>query len=309
MNDHEESEKLFALMRQHFAEDPEENLDALRECAARLEKDPKGALSQTLLVLHNMKGSAQAVGFLSFAALLHDMEEVLGGLHDGGSKDREFSQLIDGVETYFSLLAETLEDSPGLDRDCRVRLERLRASSSAGNPANQVGWGLFEETEPQALTEEDVQPRETVTEAKTEETEAGKYLLLEQNRRLFAIHLNEVKEIVSDHYLNPLPFSQSGLEGMIVVRNQALPVIELVAAGEAPQDDTHVCAVICEYEEQSFAFRVEKPRQVISLQDRDFESIAEKSSLQGGQHHLIKTVAKYDGQSVLIVDLKSMLCA
>ncbi|WP_141731078.1 chemotaxis protein CheW [Oligoflexus tunisiensis] len=307
MSDRDESEKLFDQMRKHFVEDPEGNLETLRECAASIGENPSPALKKALLVIHNMKGSAQAVGFSTFAALLHEMEEVLGNLQGGPETDQGFSELLNGIEIYFNILADTLEDLPGHDTACRQHLDQLKATAFPPRVQAPQGWGLFEETDAETANAEPAPQHEPADERF--QAEIGKYLLLEQNHRLFAIHLNEVKEIVSDHYLNPLPHPQKGLKGIIVVRNRALPVMDLGSGMDEQANDAHICAVICESEEQSFAFRVQKPRQVISLQAQDFENVSDKSVLQGGQHHLFKTVARYNGQSVLIVDLKSMLAA
>jgi chemotaxis signal transduction protein/HPt (histidine-containing phosphotransfer) domain-containing protein len=307
MSDRDDSEKLFVQMRKHFVEDPEGNLEALRECAASMGRDPDAALKKALLVFHNMKGSAQAVGFATFAALLHETEEVLGGLQSGPDTDQGFSDLLSGIEAYFNILADTLEDLPGHDAACREQLAQLKSATFPSPVQAPQGWGLFEEGDEPAPHEEPAHQHET-TDGRFQ-AESGKYLLLEQNHRLFAIHLDEVKEIVSDHYLNPLPHPQRGLKGIIVVRNRALPVMDLGTGIDEQAQDAHICAVICESEEQSFAFRVQKPRQVISLEAQDFENVSDKSVLQNGQQHLFKTVARYNGQSVLIVDLKSMLAA
>lgn len=307
MDKQDDNEKLLAMMRQHFADDPEENLELLHECTALMGRDSRNALKKTLLVLHNMKGSAQAVGFLPFAALLHDMEEVLGHLPDGPEADLAFSQLIEAVESYFHELRNTLEDRPGLDQVCRQKLAQLKTIEKQLEPSVHEGWGLFEDDPASEPAIETLQSEDT-HEASTQAV-SGKYLLLEQNQRLFAIHLDEVKEIVSDHFLNPLPNPQRGLKGMIVVRNRALPVIDLGSAIDSHAEDARVCAVICESHDQSFAFRVQKPRQVISLRTQDFENVAEKSVSQIEHQNLIKNVAKFNGQSVLIVDLKSMWMA
>jgi chemotaxis signal transduction protein len=307
MDKQDDSDKLLTLMRQHFADDPEENLERLHECTVLMGRDPRDALKKALWVLHNMKGSAQAVGFLSFAALLHDMEEVLGSMPDGPDADLAFSQLIEAVESYFQVLQSTLEDKPGLDQACRQKLVQLKALEKKPEMSASAGWGLFEDDPTPEPALEPVRDEEAL-EAKTRAV-SGKYLLLEQNHRLFAIHLDEVKEIVSDHFLNPLPNPQKGLKGMIVVRNRALPVIDLGSAMDSHAEDTRVCAVICESRDQSFAFRVQKPRQVISLRNQDFENVAEKTVSQIEHQNLIKNVAKFNGQSVLIVDLKSMWTA
>lgn len=307
MDKPDESEKILALMRQHFVDDPEENLEHLHECSALMSQDPASALKKVHLVLHNMKGSAQAVGFQYFAALLHDMEEVVSHLSNGPDMDLAFTQLIEAVEVYFQSLRETMGDQAGWDHEARRLLDLLRSLEETSPSQAPAGWGLFEDTpasEPMIATPASDDPVETAKQAMS-----GKYLLLENNHRLFAIHLDDVKEIVSDHFLNPLPVPRQGLKGMIVVRNRALPVIDLGAAMDGQTDGNRICAVICESAEQSFAFRVQKARQVISLGADDFESIAEKTVLQLEQQNLIKNVARFHGQSVLIVDLKSMWAA
>src|SRR5689334_17275362 len=93
MQNPEDAEQLFLTMKQQFLEDPEGNLEALRECSARMATESQKALQKTLLLLHNMKGSAQAVGFSFFAYVLHDAEEVLGEIMGQGRVQEESERL------------------------------------------------------------------------------------------------------------------------------------------------------------------------------------------------------------------------
>lgn len=308
MQNEEEAEKLFALMRQQFIDDPEENLEGLRECANSLRSDLSGSLQKALLVLHNMKGSAQAVGFAAFASVLHEAEEVLGALVHKEEKheaiDHLFESFIVEVEGYFHRLALTLDDQLEMGSGCRRCLQDLNALL-----APPAGFGFFDD-EPAAVAavvpvpvkEAEAPPEIEAAEASKARASVGKYLLLEQDNQLYAIHLEEVKEVISDHYLNPLPHPQAGLKGLIVVRNRALPVMDFNPARReeaANARNEPICAVICERDDQSFAFRVQKPRQVISLDAQEFESMAER-------HVLVRSVAQYKGESVLVVDLKGV---
>lgn len=361
------------MLREQFFDDPEDPVDKVRECAMMFSERPSKAVAEMLLALHNLKGSAQVVGFLHFAERIHKAEDAVGALR-GVDKDHA---LLGTISTLLCKVSEDLENSflrmkeshdDCLESDpaflqCLSDLSALAVETKKTEKAVEKTWGFFEDSKKApakaawGLFDEDedaeahAQPEiaEAVSAVPARPLEAAapaevpkdspaapapeknlkvsekpelslapddappqdmKFLLMEQAQQFFAVRIADVKEIISGHLINPLPDMQSGLKGMIVVRDRTLPVLDLdvIFGGTSSSSEDRNCAVICENSEQSFAFRVEKPRQVISLGAGDFESVENKF---GTQHksNVIKKVARYNGKSVLVIDLQVLLKA
>lgn len=371
MSQSESIEDLFFSMRSHFLEDPEDHLEKLKEQAALFAEHPVQVIESTLQICHNLKGSAQAVGFSNFGDVLHQVEDTLDLLKQSDFSeqlinvyDELFQQLIDDIDRYFNELCFLEEDSEQLGSSILTSLEKFK-SLFPGQSPDQQSWGVFTEEEASTPTvvsslepseedqawgffsEDDVEesledqavlasgesqaqdqaeddrPNSSAAEA-GQKSEASakkfvkeaqhanvddKYLLLEHGEQLLAIELSEVREIISHHQINPLPRPYPRLKGMIVVRDRALPVLDLAGLlGDklSQKKAQESCAVICEKDSQAFAFFIERPRHVVTLNQKNFENINHKYSDQAN-NGLVKNVVKYGDESVLILDLKEFL--
>lgn len=349
-----ENDALFALIRQQFFDDPEENIEKLRDCAQDFGNKPEKAVSEMLLALHNLKGSAQVVGFPHFADTLHSVEDAVEHMRRLERSHPLFPTIIamlvkicEELDDSFQKMRQAQEDCPEADEAFLACLKELKDHAHEAKRKEQdrmaevvlapveetksaapVGWGLFDDDDVPSPAAPSAPAPEVVAAAAEEKPEPipaievpreaigppkvldSKFLLMEQAEQLFAVSIADVKEIISGHPINPLPEGRNGLKGMIVVRDRTLPVIDLDEVfgqlGKALSEGERNCAVICESADQSFAFRVEKPRQVISLNAGDFESLDSKFGAQIGQS-VIKKVARYNGKSVLVIDLNLLL--
>ena len=366
MNNNDEMENLLSALRRQFLDDPEDYLEKLRELTISFKAEPQEAIETALHICHNLKGSAQAVGFTYLADLLHKVEDTLSKSKqfklesdDFGRFDKLFSELIQKVDDYFRNLNENETDQSKYSFESTLILDKLDNILYESNPSSQPeGWGVFSEQEVASLSEKPMdlqlsQTRENATEAwglfeveeacevdasindgkkgdsssssnghaqdissseisSEEEADLSaheqQYLLVEHGKQVLAVHLSEVREIISHNYINPLPRPCPGLKGMIVVRDRALPVLDLegfLKDNPSGDVDDHSCAVICESQDQSFAFCIAKARQVVSLNTKNFEPIENKGN-RPGSNNLIKNVVTLSQESILILDLNDL---
>lgn len=368
-----DSDDLFASLRLQFVSDPDDNMGRLVEHAVAYRKNPGAALAGIAQICHNIKGSAQAVGYVSFAELMHEVEDAIGTVarsSSGASEmvrqkiDAPLQGLVDALGEYHAELLAGKQDSDACASKVREQLRALCAAgiepvgevavasdaweifaddaavpappaptTAAPPPASEsLGFGFFfddppnvttaaefrsepttppvsEGLAPQALAEDSAgvaaAPVGAATGPANPAASAGKYLLVEQTRQLFAISLDVVREITPHLQVNPLPEVFPGVRGMIVVRDRALPVLDLGGLFTPSEQVDELCSVICETDGYGFALTVEKPRQVISLDVNDLEPITSKFGEQF-DGSLLTGVAQLDGRSVLVVDLRSV---
>jgi purine-binding chemotaxis protein CheW len=327
------AERLLEELRRHFATDPEGNLERLGELAAGFARQPTEAIAEILAICHNVKGSAQAVGFMPLAEVVHAFEDALGRFAGRAVAADELARLdpllgraVDALAAYCRQLAADLEDRAELGASARAVVAEIAAQPASGTKAatSGDGWALFDDepvaalpppqpqqsqpaAAPPVAPEQPADPQAPLTAAAAPAPpKRAKYLLLEQAGALFAVHLADVREIISHQYVNPLPAPSPGISGLIVVRDRALPVVDLggLFRREAAADN-HACVVICESDGHHFAFSVERPRQVVDLAGDQLEPLPAK--LGGEAAGLARNVASVDGRSVLVVDLRAVV--
>src|SRR5690606_6117414 len=115
--------QLLTELRQQFASDPEDNLEKFYELALTFAKSPLESMTQILPICHNIKGSAQAVGFMPLSDVVHELESTLNKLVekvptgiDVKKLDPLLQRLVDELTGYFRQLAAAPEDRPELGK-------------------------------------------------------------------------------------------------------------------------------------------------------------------------------------------------
>lgn len=201
-----------------------------------------------------------------------------------------------------------------------------KGSSGEAVASGAAGWGLFEaddddeESIGSAVNAEDASMPEMAL-SPTSSSEAVKeslppqllsptefskeqYLICSHNFQKYAIEVSLVREILDYTKVQNFPIPRVGYEGMIAVRGEVIPMLDLSAAiGLSPQ--TKLCTIICSKNDRTAGFKIEGTNQVMSISSDQLQD----TSHQSGQDfdRTIRKIAKIDGDSILFLDLESLM--
>lgn len=354
MKNNLDPQKLLAMIREEFLKDPEDNMDKLKEAIDLLPFDTEQALSAILQICHNIKGSAQAVGFIHFSSIFHELESIFTSNKISHTADENkksqianlFDNLYYRIKSYRELLKYNFEDDSAFLKETSLSLQTLKKWFEEYQEAEKVeinskngivelkGWGYFEDentkqtsasvslTKVEKANISNLQDKYSLTATTNETSEIfenvlesmqfnqdhieEKYLLVEQNNQLFGVPLLNVKEIISSPEINKLPENSPGICGVISVRDLVLPVLDLrwILGNEKSWegDETRRCTIICEEQSKIFAFNIEKPWHVISLNSSKIEKISDYTKKTTRQ--VINRITTYKDRTVLLLDLE-----
>ena len=130
------------------------------------------------------------------------------------------------------------------------------------------------------------------------------YLVCQQGEQNYAVDVQLVREIIEDQRVQALPVKREGIEGVIAVRGTMIPLLDLtgfIGARSGNQPST----VICEYSNKTAGFRVDRTNQVMTIAASSLQDAA--SAANPAERKLIKQVAQINDESILVLDLESLL--
>ncbi len=123
----------------------------------------------------------------------------------------------------------------------------------------------------------------------------------------FACSINNVREVLKMIRVTPLPRSLDFVEGVINMRGDVIPVIDLrkrFGLPEAERNDENRI-IIVEVEERMVGLIVDSVREVLSLPDQQIQEAP--NQVAGGKTDLITGVGKIDDRMLIILDLDRIL--
>ncbi len=123
----------------------------------------------------------------------------------------------------------------------------------------------------------------------------------------FACGINSVREVLKMVRVTPLPRSLDFVEGVINMRGDVIPVIDLRKRFGLPEaertDESRI--IIVEVEERMVGLIVDSVREVISLDNQQIQEAP--TQVAGGKTDLITGVGKVDDRMLIILDLDRIL--
>lgn len=148
------------------------------------------------------------------------------------------------------------------------------------------------------------QAQSILLESGTNELEIVTYTVGEN---LFSINVMKVREIINPFPVTSVPESHHAVEGVVQVRGEILPVINLATAlrlkSTKPLDQTKF--IISELNQMKVIFRVDE---VHRIQRISWEQIDEPSSLSMGLEETTSGIVKLDGKIILLLDYEKIVC-
>ncbi|MDA1674491.1 MULTISPECIES: chemotaxis protein [Bacillus cereus group] len=125
-------------------------------------------------------------------------------------------------------------------------------------------------------------------------------------KNLFSINVMKVREIIHPSYVTPIPESHPAVEGVLQVRGEIIPVINLAKAlgiqsTTAPEDSKFI---IAELNQMKVVFRVDE---VHRIQRISWKQIEEPSSLSMGLEDTTSGIVKLDEKLILMLDYEKLV--
>jgi len=123
----------------------------------------------------------------------------------------------------------------------------------------------------------------------------------------FAVDIQQVREVLKMTRITPLPRSLEFVEGVINLRGEVLPVVDLrkrFGLGTTNRDD-HNRIIIVEISGSDVGLIVDSVSEVVRLPENSIHS--SPGSVAGARTDLIKAVGKKDDRLIIILDLEKIL--
>lgn len=123
----------------------------------------------------------------------------------------------------------------------------------------------------------------------------------------FAVDIQQVREVLKMTQVTPLPQSAYYIEGVINLRGEVIPVVDLrkrfELAGEARNEQTRI--IIVEIKGNDVGLIVDSVTEVLRFLSTSIQ--APPTRIAGTRADLIKGVGKIDNRLLIILDLEKIL--
>jgi len=123
----------------------------------------------------------------------------------------------------------------------------------------------------------------------------------------FAVDIQQVREVLKMTRITPLPRSLEFVEGVINLRGEVIPVVDLrkrFGLEEGSRDDQNRI-IIVEINESEVGLIVDSVSEVVRLPENSIQKAP--GSVAGARTDLIKAVGKIDERLIIILDLEKIL--
>ncbi|MBX9972195.1 chemotaxis protein [Cytobacillus firmus] len=119
----------------------------------------------------------------------------------------------------------------------------------------------------------------------------------------FGINVIKVKEIINPVKVIPLPHSHRNIEGIIELRGEVLPVVDVASSlnmepSESPQQDKFI---VTEFNQQKIVFHVHNVSKIHRI---SWNQIEKPSEVYQGQESQIIGIIKLEDEMVLLLDFE-----
>ncbi len=143
--------------------------------------------------------------------------------------------------------------------------------------------------------------------AEVDKTGETQLVVFVMEKEEFACGINSVREVLKMIRVTPLPRSLDFVEGVINMRGDVIPVIDLRRRFGLPEaertDESRI--IIVEVEERMVGLIVDSVREVLSLSNQQIQEAP--NQVAGEKTDLITGVGKVDDRMLIILDLDRIL--
>ena len=130
-----------------------------------------------------------------------------------------------------------------------------------------------------------------------------KFITFGLGREKFGIAIDEVKEIIADYEIVPLPRTPDFIEGIISLRGDIIPVVEMRARFDMPirEDDEETRVIVLEMRDFAVGIQVDNVYEVLKLPEDAIEP--PPRFMAGLKGDYIDGVAEAKGRLTIILNL------
>lgn len=147
-------------------------------------------------------------------------------------------------------------------------------------------------------TEDDLKLKEEVPQVQTE-----KYLLFLSDGLLFGVPAEEVEEIITNHTVTWLPLVPDYVRGIINLRGQIIPIVDIRRLLNHPGQDDSNCMIILRTNNGQVGILVDQVQKMVDVE----KSGILPSPPQSGRELVRGMCSLEDGQTMLAFDCERLM--
>jgi purine-binding chemotaxis protein CheW len=132
-------------------------------------------------------------------------------------------------------------------------------------------------------------------------SEALQFVAFRVGTQQFAIEIHSISEVISNCPITPIPGAPKFVEGMVDLRGQLIPVIDLRTRFGIPQTNTMQTRIlILRSNQQKLGLIVDSAEQVYTIPEENIKPPPEGADF-------VLAVAKHENELFIILDLERLL--
>lgn len=162
----------------------------------------------------------------------------------------------------------------------------------------------------ESLSSKEIRKKKEEQIEKKTEIEKSLFLLCQSQKRLYALPIENIVEVVNKQRLNRLPTQRRDIHGMLNLRGDALPILNFDRTFEVDpvgEEALKRYCVVAQANESKFGFEIEEVKHVIELNRTEFHTVEQIDSLSDGD--LVSHYSILDDETVLVIDLEKAVAA
>jgi len=140
-----------------------------------------------------------------------------------------------------------------------------------------------------------------------DDTTKGQFLTFVVEDEVYGVEISSIKEIISICEITKVPLTASHIKGIINLRGEIIPVIDIRARFMKPsiEYDDLTCIVVVEYDQYSLGLIVDRVNEVMHIDD---ENILLPPNAKLSHHNqYIRNIGKSGDNVILLLDLDKLL--
>jgi purine-binding chemotaxis protein CheW len=133
-----------------------------------------------------------------------------------------------------------------------------------------------------------------------------KYLTFHLDEEYYGIHIKDITEIIGMHAITDVPGTSSHIKGVINLRGNVIPVLDVRIRFEMPERnyDERTCIIVVNYEETAVGLIVDSVNEVLDISPKNIEAAPKMGSRSDS---FIVGIAKVAGQVKILLDIHKLL--
>jgi purine-binding chemotaxis protein CheW len=148
--------------------------------------------------------------------------------------------------------------------------------------------------------------QEEILTDEPEDDQNGKFLIFSSGSENYGIEIRYVKEIISLHPITEVPEVPGYIRGIINLRGQIIPVMDIRLRFRKPfmEYNDRTCIIVIDIEDFSIGLIVDSVSEVVAINE---EEIIDPPKLRKENNPFIKAIGKIEKEVKLIIDSPNLV--